>query len=153
MKPVSLLAAILLAGAPLVHAVELNKDALKAMQEEGHKIVEEAQGGRVYRTNNGLCLDIAGAGLVVRQCNDAAATQKWRTDDKKHLVASDKRCVAGAAQLQKCGAVAEQQYQMDAQKRLVNGLKKCLQVQGSPIVPGAKVVAAPCSGAVNQVWN
>ena len=152
MKPVSVLAVILLAGGSIANAVDLNKDALKSMQQEGHKIVEESQAGRVYKTSNGLCLDRAGVALLVKKCN-GKATQKWRFDDKSRLVASDKRCVAGTAQLQKCGTGSGQKWKLDGKKRLANAAKKCLQVPGSPIKAGAKVVVAACTGATGQKWK
>lgn len=152
MKPISLLAVTLVAIAPLVNAVDLNRDALKSMQQEGHKIVEESQGGRNYKTGNGLCMDFAGVVMLVKKCNNKA-TQKWRFDDQGRLLASDKRCVSGTAQLQKCGTGNGQKWKLDGQKRLVNGSKKCLQVQGNPAKAGAKVAAAKCTKGANQVWK
>lgn len=152
MKPISLLAATLAASVSVANAVDLNKDALKSMQQEGLKIVEESQEGRNYKTGNGLCLDFAGAALLVKPCNNNA-TQKWHFDDNGRLVTSDKRCVAGAAQLQQCGTLDGQKWKLDAQKRLANGFNKCLQVQANPPTAGAKVVAAICNNGANQVWK
>ena len=73
------------------------------MQEEGHKIVAESKVARAYKASGGQCLDIAGAGLVIKKCNAKAKTQMWNFDDQGRLVAHDGRCVAGS-KLQKCGA-------------------------------------------------
>lgn len=146
------LVAIFVAAAPLAAAVELNTDALKSMQEEGMKIVEESEGGRPYKIGQGLCLDYAGAVMLVKKC-DNSATQKWRFDDKGRLAASDGRCVAGNAQLQKCGGGSGQQWQLDNRKRLANGDNQCLEVQGSNVAAGAKVHTTACSKSANQVWK
>lgn len=135
------------------HGVTLNKDALKSMQEEGHKIVEESQGGRAFKSSTGQCLDIAGKALLIKQCASKAAGQKWRFDDKGRLVAHDKRCVGGNAQLQSCNNSKEQKWKLDGKKRLANGAGKCLQPQGNPPKAGSKIVSAACSGAARQVWK
>ncbi len=136
------------------HAVTLNEDALKAMQQEGHKIVEESQAaGRHFRSNTGQCLEIAGKALLIKPCDDKAGSQLWRFDDKGRLVAHDGRCVDGKAQLQKCNNSKEQQWKVDGKKRLANGEGQCLQPQGKPPKAGSKVAAAACSGAATQVWK
>ncbi len=152
MKKAYFLSALMLCIGSAANAVEFNKEALKSMQEEGHKIVEESQAGRVFKTAGGECLDIAGAGMVVRNCNASAKTQQWSLSGQGHLISHDGRCVTGA-KLQKCGAGQAQQWKHDGNGRLINATQKCLQVQGNPPKPGAKVVAANCSKAPNQVWN
>ena len=152
MKHVYILAGLLAACIPAVQAVELNKEALKTMQNEGHKIVAESQGGKAYKTSNGLCLDIAGAGLVVRNCNADTKNQNWRLDDQSRLVAHSGNCVDGS-QLKKCGGSPSQKWNLDGQKHLANRSKQCLQTQGNPPKAGAKVVATACSKAPNQVWK
>ena len=140
-----------LAGASGANAVDFNKDALKSMQEEGHKIVEEAE-GRTYKTANGLCLDVDGASLVVAACDPKSKSQVWRIDGQGRLVAHDGRCVA-SDKLQKCGSGNAQKWKVDDKKRLANAAKQCLQPQGNPPKAGAKVSAAGCSKAANQVWK
>lgn len=135
------------------HAVTLNTDALKSMQEEGHKIVEEAQGGREYRSNTGQCLDSAGKALLIKQCGNKAASQQWRSDDQGRLVAHDGRCVGGNGQLQKCGGASEQRWGLDDKQRLANAAGKCLEPQGNPPAAGSKVVAVDCSGSGKQRWK
>lgn len=152
MKPVYVVAAILAVSTPFANAVDFNKDAMKSMQDEGHKILEDSKGARTYKTSNGLCLDFAGAALLVKKCNAKANSQKWLMDGQSRLVANDKRCVAGA-QLKKCGSGQNQKWQLDNSKRLANGAKKCLQVPGNPPKAGAKLVASGCSKAANQVWK
>ena len=151
MKQVFLAAAVALAGVSSAHAVDFNKDALKSMQEEGHKIAEEA-GGRTYSTANGLCLDVAGAALVVAPCDPKSKSQVWQIDGQSRLVAHDGRCVAGD-KLQKCGSGNAQKWKVDDKKRLSNAAKQCLQPQGNPPKAGARVAAAGCSKAANQVWK
>ena len=95
MKQVFAFTAISALIATGAQAVEFNKDALKSMQEEGHKIVEESQAGRPYKSTGGLCLDIAGNGLVVRNCNANSKTHTWahtwtnsNTNSKPHTWAN-----------------------------------------------------------------
>lgn len=152
MKQYSLFIAFLLVITPMVHAVDLNTEALKSMQQEGHKIVDEAQDRKTYKSAGGHCLDVAGSGLVVKKCNAKAKTQQWLMDSKARLVAHDGRCVAGAL-LQKCGSGKSQKWKLDGQKRLANNAKQCLQAQGNPPKPGAKVVVATCGKASNQAWR
>lgn len=141
--------ALLSAGA---QGVELNKDAMKAMQQEGHRIVEESEGGRAYKAANGLCLDVAGEGLVVKKCKGDAKTQKWITDGQSRLVAHNGRCVDGA-KLAKCSGAKTQKWKHEG-KRLANHNKQCLQAQGQPPKAGAKVVTNACNNkAAAQVWN
>jgi hypothetical protein len=153
MKQIFLLAALAVLLNQGAQAVELNKDAMKTMQQEGHRIVEESKGSRAYKAGNNLCLDTGGGGLLVRKCSDGAKTQKWTMDNQKRLVAHDGRCVAGA-QLAKCGAGKGQKWKHDDKKRLFNQNKQCLQVQGNPPKAGAKVTVAACGNEVaGQTWK
>ena len=143
-------------------AVDLNTDALKKMQQEGHKIVEEERGKRMFRLANGNCLAAggtpgqAGASVVAQKCNDKANPQKWSFDDNGRLVSHGGTCVATAgnatkpgtnAVLQKCAGNAQQKWSLDKQNRLAGRAGLCLQANGS------NVVAAACSGANNQKWR
>jgi hypothetical protein len=170
MKPLylttaGLLAALLAGGA----AAQFNTDALKKMQKEGHKIVEEQQaaeaaqksvdeGGAApaaapvraaYRSGANLCLD-SRAGLAVRPCNSQAATQQWALDADGRLVASDGRCVDGAT-LGTCAASNTQKWVHDGRSRLRNQAQQCLQPRAANA--GAPVTTAACSGAAAQVWT
>ena len=152
MKQIFLLTALAVSLAQGAQAIELNKEAMKTMQQEGHRIVEESQGGRAYKAGNNLCLDTGGGGLILRKCNGGAKTQKWKMDNQKRLVAHDGRCVAGA-QLAKCGAGNAQKWKHDGKKRLNNQNIQCLQVQGNPLKAGAKVTVAACGNNVaGQTW-
>ena len=135
------------------YGVDLNKDALKSMQQEGHKIVEESQGGRSFKSNTGHCLDIAGKALLIKACGNNVGSQKWRFDDKGRLVAHDKRCVGGNGHLQSCNNSKEQKWKLDGKKRLANAAGKCLQPQGNPPKAGSKIASAGCSGAGRQAWK
>lgn len=130
---------------------QFNTDALKSMQKEGHKILEEAQGKRAFALAGNLCLDRQGGGLVVRACNKSES-QAWRLDDQRRLVADNGQCVQGAT-LRPCAGSKNQLWRYDAQKRLVSDAGGCLQAQGSPLQAGAKVATAACSKAVRQIWN
>jgi hypothetical protein len=152
MKQLSLFSALFIGLAAPVLAVDFNTDALKSMQEEGHKIVAESQGGKSYKTRNGLCLDYAGKVLMVRKCKASGSSQTWYFDDQDRLVASDGRCVAGAS-LVNCGSGNNQKWRLDNQGRIAGSNNKCLQTQGNPPKNGAKIVAAGCSGAANQLWK
>ena len=152
MKQVFLLLTLAVALIPGVQAVELNKEAMKTMQQEGNRLLDEAKGGRAYKAGNNLCLDTAEGKLVVRKCKADANTQKWTMDSQSRLVAHDGRCVAGA-QLAKCGGAKGQKWKHDGKKRLASQNKQCLQVQGNPPKAGAKVTAAACNKSVGQVWK
>lgn len=152
MKQLTLLNMAFLGFALPALAVEFNTDALKSMQKEGHKIVAEAQGGKPFKTRNGLCLDYAGKVVMVKKCKSSGSSQTWHFDDKGRLVASDGRCIAGS-NLAKCSGAKGQQWEQDGKGRLAGNNGKCLQTQGNPPKAGAKVVAAGCSGAANQVWK
>lgn len=144
-------------GASAALAIDLNTDAMKKMQEEGHKIVEqETQAERAFELPNGQCLVAGGGNVVSAKCNDKAANQKWKFDDKGRLVASNGKCVAAAggdnnpeanAVLQKCNNSPAQQWKLDNAKRLVNENDICLQAKGK------NVVTAKCSKAATQKWG
>lgn len=152
MKVNYVLAGLLVACISAANGVELNKDAMKSMQAEGHKLLDESSGGRAYKGAGGFCLDIAGAKMVVRPCKSASKNQLWKLDDKKHLIANNGQCVDGAG-LKKCGSAPTQKWSHDGKKRLANGKKQCLQIQGNKPKAGAKVVVSACSGSANQVWK
>jgi Ricin-type beta-trefoil lectin domain len=152
MKLKYILAALLVACVSATNAVELNKDALKSMQKEGHKLLEESSNGRAFKGAGGFCLDIAGAGMVVRSCNSDAKKQLWKLDGKARLVAHNGQCVDGA-RLKKCGSGPTQKWSHDGKKRLANGKKECLQIQGNKPKAGAKVVISACSGSAKQIWK
>jgi len=165
MNPISrvaagLLAALLAGGA----AAQFNTDAMKKMQKEGLERLEEekasatakpaaagkaAAARRAYRTGNKLCLDARGA-LSVEPCNGKAASQQWALDAKRHLVAHNGRCLAGAS-LVKCGQGKFQLWTYDKRGRLRNDAGQCLQPNNAKA--GAPVSAAACSNAPAQVWQ
>ncbi len=144
------------------NAVDLNTDALKKMQEEGHKIIEEETGARMLRLENGNCLAAGGkpgqqgANVVAQKCNDKANPQKWSFDDQGRLVSHGGTCVATAgnatapgtnAVLQKCAGNAQQKWSLDKQNRIAGRAGLCLQANGG------NVVAAACSNSSNQKWR
>jgi hypothetical protein len=152
MKLKFVLAGLLVACVSAVNAVELNKDALKSMQEEGHKLLDESAGGRAFKGAGGFCLDVAGSGMVVKSCKPDTKNQLWKLDDQARLVAHSGQCVDGA-HLKKCGSGPTQKWSHDGKKRLANRKKKCLQIQGNKPKAGAKVVISACNGSANQVWK
>ena len=152
MKRIFLLSATSLAFIAPSQAVEFNTDALKSMQEEGHKIVAESQGARSYRAANGECLDFKGNGLVLSKCDGKANSQKWTMDDKQRLVAHNGRCIGGS-NLQECSNAKPQKWTHDDKHRLISNAKKCLQPQGKPPKSGDKVVAGNCSNSEDLVWK
>ena len=157
MKQIFLLAALALV--PGAQAVELNKDAMKTMQQKGHEIVEQekakeqAQKSRPWKAGNNLCLEPANGGLVIRQCNAQSMAQKWTQDGKGRLVAHNGRCVAAGAKMAKCGDGKGQKWKHDGNKRLANANNQCLQVQGNQAKAGTKVIQAACGNAKGQVWK
>ena len=134
------------------NAVELNKDALKSMQQEGHKLLEESSAARAYKGAGGFCLDIAGEGMVVRSCNAKTKNQQWTLDGQSRLVAQNGKCVDGAS-LKKCGSAQAQKWSHDGKKRLANAKKQCLQIKGNKPKSGTNVVILACSGSAHQVWK
>ncbi|MEH6517148.1 MAG: RICIN domain-containing protein [Halioglobus sp.] len=152
MKLKFILAGLLVACVSVANAVELNKDALKSMQQEGHKLLEESSAARAYKGAGGFCLDIAGEGMVVRSCNAKTKNQQWKLDGQARLVAQNGKCIDGA-RLKKCGSAQTQKWSHDGKKRLANGKKQCLQIQGEKPKAGAKVVVSACSGSTKQVWK
>jgi hypothetical protein len=144
------------------HAVDLNTDALKKMQEEGDKIIAQEKGFQMLRLANGNCLTAggkpgqAGANVVVQKCNDKANLQKWSFDDQGRLVSHGGTCVGTAgnatkpgtnAVLQNCAGNPQQKWALDKQGRVAGRSGLCLQANGG------NVVAAACSGAANQKWQ
>jgi hypothetical protein len=153
MKRVFLITAVTSLLASGAQAIEFNQDALKSMQQEGHKIVEEAQAGRAYKAANDFCLDTAGDGLVIRKCNAGSKTQKWTMDGQSRLVANDGRCLDGA-RLAKCTGTNSQKWRHVEKKRLANHNNRCLQLQDNKLAAGTRVVATACNNkAPGQVWK
>ncbi len=151
MKQLYPAAVLLLVTGTAGHAVELNTEALKKMQQEGHRIVAESMGPRAYRIADDLCL-AGGDVLSVEKCDSKAKNQQWESDDKGRLVSHDGQCIAGN-KLKKCAGGKVQIWTHDDKGRLVNEAQQCLQVQGKSPKPGAKVVTAKCSGSRSQVWS
>ncbi|MEH6610213.1 MAG: RICIN domain-containing protein [Halioglobus sp.] len=152
MKLKFILAGLLVACVSVANSVELNKDALKSMQQEGHKLLEESSAARAYKGAGGFCLDIAGEEMVVRSCNAKTKNQQWKLDGQARLVAQNGKCIDGA-RLKKCSSAQTQKWSHDGKKRLANGKKQCLQIQGEKPKAGAKVVVSACSGSTKQVWK
>lgn len=132
------------------YAQTFNKDVLKDMQQQGHDILEQAEGKRYMGPNN-LCLDMGESGLVVKACSEAES-QVWKIDEQQHLVAHSGQCVAGP-NLAECGTGNAQIWKYDEKKRLANANSWCLQISGDAPVAGAKVITAQCSDAQKQVWQ
>ena len=144
------------------NAVDLNTDALKKMQQEGHKIVEEQGALLTLRLANGNCLAAAGkpgqvgANLVVQKCDDNASAQKWQFDQQGRLVSHGGTCVGIAgnaskhgsnAQLQECAGNPQQKWSHDKQGRLAGHKGLCLQATGG------NVMAANCGKSPSQKWR
>lgn len=167
MKSITLLAggllALFLAGGA---AAQFNPEALKKMQKQGHKIVEEqkaveapavtgaaiasktAKARTVYRIEPNLCL-VAENRLAVESCDRQTASQQWAFDASGRLVAHDGRCVDGAS-LVPCAGRKTQKWVHDKRGRLRNQAQQCLQPRKEE--SGTPVAAVACSGASQQVW-
>jgi len=152
MKPVVIFSTFLLIASPFASAVDLNKDAMKAMQQQGQNIVDESKDGRHYRAAGGTCLDSKKDALVVNKCNDKTNSQKWKIDGKGRLLAHNGKCVAGT-KLAKCGSAKNQKWKQDDKMRLVNKSKQCLEVTGKSPKAGTPVKTAACSKSKGQVWK
>ena len=152
MKLKYVLAGLLVACVSAVNAVELNKDALKSMQKEGHKLLEDSAGGRAFKGAGGFCLGVAGSKMELRPCKPDTKNQLWKLDGKARLIAHNGQCVDGA-RLKKCGSGSTQKWSHDGKKRLANGKKQCLQIQGDKPKAGAKIVISACNNSASQVWK
>lgn len=168
MKHAYFCAGLLAAYLPHATAVDLNTDALKTMQQQGHKIVEESRDWRSFSLANGQCLQVGGptdkvgAKLLLRKCNARSDNQKFRFDEQGRLASVGGTCVGVAgdankpganAVMQACGGASFQGWKQDGNKRLVNGLGKCLQAAGKPEEPNGNVITNNCNQAANQVWK
>jgi Ricin-type beta-trefoil lectin domain len=161
MKYTTLFAAIFGCWVAGVAAVELNTDAMKKMQEEGNKILEEEQAFAPLVLSNGRCLQGAGApgtpdvNVVVRECNAKARNQKWQFDAQGRLAGPEGTCVGVAgkgapgdnAVMKACAAGKDQKWARDDKNRLANGQGLCLQVQNG------NIIAATCNDKNNQRWR
>lgn len=150
MKQVYGFAALLLVAGSAAHA-QFNTDALKKMQEEGHRIVAAATEAQSFRVGNNLCLS-SGPALRVQTCDATVLHQRWSDDEAGHLIAHDGTCLAGNRLLE-CSTANAQLWEQDKKGRLVNKANQCLQVQGQPLKAGAGVVATRCSESPAQVWE
>lgn len=154
MKPTYLLAGLLSVYIPVAAAVDFNKDAMKTLQEEGHKIADENTGARAFKLSGGHCLQAPsknGASLLLKKCN-SKNNQKWQLDGQGRIMAHAGGCVdvaGGNAVLQKCGGAKSQQWKHDGKNRLVSGGKKCLQGDAA----SGKVAAAACGNPPDQIWQ
>ncbi|WP_157976716.1 RICIN domain-containing protein [Parahaliea mediterranea] len=153
------LLALCTAGA---YAIDLNTDALKKMQQEGHKIVEEEGKFRAFELPNGQCMQAAGdpskagVNVVMRKCDSSANSQKWQINPKQQLLSHGDMCVAVNAKaqtpgsnvvLKTCGGSKDQQWQLDDKGRLKNGFNHCLQAASG------NVVTAACSASQQQKFG
>ncbi len=161
MKPRFLIPGLLALCTAGAYAIDLNTDALKKMQEEGHKIVEDEGKFRSFTLPNGQCLQAAGdpskagVNVVVRKCADSANNQKWQLESP-HLKSHGNLCVAVGGEAQKpgsnvvlksCGGSKDQKWSLDGQGRLKNGFDHCLQANNG------NVVTAACSGSAQQKFG
>ena len=167
MKPGYIAALLLAVSATAALAVDFNTDALKAMQEEGHNIVDQEKGLRAFKLKSDLCLhaakpDKAGSKLQVAKCKAKSNNQKWQFDDKGRLATRGGVCLgvggdakeAGAkAALQKCGGAKHQRWKMDDKSRLVNDLGMCLQAAKKGTKAGAGLESRPCNKSDAQKWQ
>jgi len=168
MKHALLLTGLLLGYLPAAFCVTFNTDALKSMQQEGHKIAEQAKGLRAFSLPNNKCLHAAGnigkAGTNVefQDCKAESNNQKWRFDDQGRLVNQGGKCLgvsgdpnkAGAdVLLQDCSGAKAQQWKQDDKQRLVNGVGKCLNAVGDAKSVSGNVVSNTCKEIPNQRWR
>jgi hypothetical protein len=158
MKRQLIMVGLLLAVASPMASAQFNTDALKKMQQEGHRLLEEAQeeegpavgAPRRYTIGDNLCLTAAQP-LAIRRCRTEPA-QRWIMDEAGHLLSADERCLAGA-QLAQCNNSNVHLWQHDDRDRLANKAGQCLQLQGGlPASDSKRVIVARCSEAQAQVW-
>lgn len=143
-------------------AVEFNTDALKKMQQEGHKILEDQQGPRVFRLGNGNCLQPAGdaakpgTNVALRKCDDKVKAQQWTWDSNGRLLSQAGTCLSKAGEpnqlqanavLRACTGAKNQQWEQDGEGRLINGVGSCLQAEKG------NAVTRTCNQAPTQKWS
>lgn len=168
MKHALLLTGLMLGCLPVAHGVTFNTDALKSMQQEGHKIAEQAKALRAFKLPNNKCLHAAGnlgkAGTNVEfhDCNPDSKNQQWRFDDQGRLVNQGGKCLGVAGDpnkpganvlLQECGGAKAQQWTQDDKQRLVDGVGKCLHAAGDAKSVSGNVVTTNCKEIPNQRWR
>ena len=149
---VCLVAAVVAAAAGPAGA-QFNPEALKKMQKEGHKIVEEAAKKQVWRLPGDLCLD-ARQNLVVQRCTENLASQQWTLDEAGRIVAHNDQCLTGNRLLACADNNRFQTWTHGEGGLLSNGAGRCLHVRGTPAV-GSKVGVAPCTApnVTISVWS
>lgn len=168
MKHVLLLIGLLLVYMQAAVSVTFNPEALRTMQQEGHKIAEQAKDLRTVKLPNDKCLHAsgnlgkAGANVEFRDCIVDSKNQQWRIDDQGRLVNQGGKCLgvagdpnkAGAsAVLQDCGSGKAQKWKLDGKQRLVNGVGKCLHAVGNAKTVSGNVVSNDCKEVPNQRWR
>ena len=168
MKHALLLTGVLLGYLPAAVSVTFNTDALKSMQQEGHKIAEQAKALRAFKLLNNKCLHAAGnlgkAGTNVEfhDCNADTNNQKWRFDGEGRLVNQGGKCLGVAGDpkkpganvlLQDCGGAKAQRWREERKDHVANGANRCLHAAGTAKTVAGNVVTMDCKDIPNQVWQ
>jgi len=145
------------------NAVKLNPDAMRAMQEEGERKLQQAMQPRAFRLSSGLCLQRGGDGNVFAgACAAKNAAQKWHFDKHGRVVHNSGTCLAVAGKpgspgsnvvTQGCGKSAHFKWKPQKNGQLVNAGKACLQAVGNINKSGANVNLGGCKAGPAQVWK
>ena len=161
------LAAAVFCAVSAAHAVKFNPEAMRAMQQEGKKIADQALSLRPYRLPSGKCLHVAGdlqtfpANVVVWECA-AIPNQNWRFDESGKLLNESGRClgVAGDATVSDenvgvgdCADIPNFQWRPGTDGSLIHSSGKCLTAAGDIAVLGTNVIVTACAGAPSQQWR
>lgn len=144
-----------------VFAIQFNTSALKDMQNKGMELANQADKLKMLTTGNNKCLQIVGSvsksaqGINLANCN-GKINQKWRLDDKAHLISAGGQCLAylgkvnvpnGTLATSKCSSAINQKWNFDAISRLKNGGNLCLDATATSVTSKA------CSDAASQKWT
>ncbi len=150
-------------GAAAAQAVKLNPDAMRAMQAEGDKMMQQAMQPRTFRLSTGMCLQRGEDGNVLTAACDAQSpAQIWRIDELGRVVHSGGECLAVAGEPGKpevnvvtmvCGNGPEFLWMPNKAGQLVNSGTACLHAVGDVSQPGANVILGICEVGPAQVWQ
>lgn len=119
---------------------------------------------------NGKCLHVdsrpprAGANIVVTDCIEKSANQRWRFGDHGQIVnetglclgvAGDPRRAGSSVRLSICGSGEGSKWHRDDKSRIVNAAGLCLESQINPTAKKVPVRILECHEPPNpyQVWR
>lgn len=158
MKKIIVLALVLSGATSAALAVKFNPEAMKAMQQEGNKIADQALKLRPYRLPTGQCLHAGGdlktfpANVIALNCN-GTPNQNWRFDTAGKFLNQSGRCLEVAekqnVRIAACADVPRFKWKPGTDGRVSHASGLCLTAN----IQTSNVVVTPCKGGANQQWR